>query len=142
MRQKTKDIWSKYKSEICAAAGILALYLFFFAVGITCPIKFLTGISCPGCGMSRACLHALKLDFSSAFFFHPMWITLPFVIFFLIFFKWKKKKMAFNITVCVFTALMVGTYFYRLFFFEQNIVVFSPDDSIFAKLFRYLKALF
>ena len=141
MRQKITDLWSKYRSEICAVIGILLLYLFFFAVGITCPIKFLTGVSCPGCGMSRACLHAAKLDFRSAFAYHPMWITIPFVAFFLVLFKWKKKKTAFNITLYTFALLMIGVYIYRMFFLPQDIVVFSPNKSAFAKAFQYLKSL-
>ena len=30
-------------------------------------------IPCPGCGMTRAHLAALRLDFPSAFFYHPLW---------------------------------------------------------------------
>ena len=141
MRQKITYLWSKYKSEICAVIGILLLYLFFFAVGITCPIKFLTGVSCPGCGMSRACMHAAKLDLSSAFAYHPMWITIPFVVTFLVLFKWKKKKTAFNITLYTFAALMIGVYIYRMFFLPQDIVVFSPSESALAKAFENFKIL-
>ena len=39
--------------------AVLAVALFYGALqlaGITCPIKYITGISCPGCGMTRAWL--------------------------------------------------------------------------------------
>ena len=63
----------------------LALLLLLFVAiplglhftGIGCPIKFLTGISCPGCGMTRAWLSALKLDFAQALAYHPLYWTVP-----------------------------------------------------------------
>ena len=39
---------------VSAIAVVVLLYLVLEGFGITCPIKFLTGISCAGCGMSRA----------------------------------------------------------------------------------------
>lgn len=39
---------------VSAIAVVVLLYLILEGFGITCPIKFLTGISCAGCGMSRA----------------------------------------------------------------------------------------
>lgn len=142
MRQFFKNFWSKYKAEIIAAVGIILLYLTFFALGITCPIKFITGVSCPGCGMSRACLHAAKFDFKSAFYYHPMWITIPVFAFLLIFFKIKKIKIAFNITLCVFAVMMLCVYVYRLFFLSQSIVVFTPEEGVIPRIYRAIKGLF
>lgn len=42
-----------------------------FTVG--CPIRRLTGLGCPLCGMGRACRAALHLDFAEAFTWHPLW---------------------------------------------------------------------
>lgn len=42
-----------------------------------CPIKYITGISCAGCGMTRAWLSALQLDFSKAFYYHPLFWMVP-----------------------------------------------------------------
>lgn len=39
-----------------------------------CPIRKFTGIPCPACGMSRALICFLKLDFKSSLHFHPMLI--------------------------------------------------------------------
>ena len=60
---------------LCVIAIAIA-YGGMFALGITCPIRFLTGISCPGCGMTRALLSALRFDFQAAFFYHTLWIFL------------------------------------------------------------------
>ncbi len=60
---------------ICAvvAVGALALYV----AGIGCPIKFATGISCPGCGLTRAWLEALQLHFDRAVAYHPLFWLVP-----------------------------------------------------------------
>ena len=45
----------KKRQNISALFTIAVFYLILESVfGITCPILFLTGISCAGCGMSRA----------------------------------------------------------------------------------------
>ncbi len=65
---KIKNI--KYKIFI-----ISAIFLYTFIIYImpgSCVILSLTGFPCPGCGMTRALLAALQLDFRTAFAYHPM----------------------------------------------------------------------
>ena len=64
--------WGMVKA-ICTIAGF---YLFLeLVLGVTCPILYFTGISCAGCGMSRAWMCLLHLDFAGAFYYHPLfWI--------------------------------------------------------------------
>lgn len=54
---------------ISAIAAVVLLYLVLEGFGITCPIKFLTGISCAGCGMSRAWMAVFHLDLHGHFIF-------------------------------------------------------------------------
>ena len=65
---------------ISAIAAVVLLYLVLEGFGITCPIKFLTGISCAGCGMSRAWMAVFHLDFARAFYFHPLFFTPPVIL--------------------------------------------------------------
>ena len=52
---------------------LLGVYVAFITLtGIGCPIRFFTGISCPGCGMSRAVLLLLSGHFQAAFRMHPL----------------------------------------------------------------------
>ena len=46
-------------------------------LGVTCIIKNLTGYICPGCGITRACLSALKLEIRKAWFYNPMFWSVP-----------------------------------------------------------------
>ena len=56
---------------------VCGVYAALLLSGITCPIKQWTGISCPGCGMTRAWLSVLHGDFFAAFSYHPLfWFPL------------------------------------------------------------------
>lgn len=53
---------------------VVALMRYF---DITCFILELTGIPCPGCGMTRALIAALQLQFREAFAWHAMFWSVP-----------------------------------------------------------------
>lgn len=58
-------------------AGSVLLRLFFRP---QCPILSLTGIPCPGCGMTRACFAVLRGDLITAFACHGMVWSLPLLL--------------------------------------------------------------
>ena len=68
------------KELICAVTAVVVLYTAMESIGITCPIKFITGISCAGCGMSRAWMAFLHLDIAKAFSYHPLCWLVPIAI--------------------------------------------------------------
>ena len=55
---------------------LAALMLFH----IPCPVKWLTTLPCPGCGMTRAYLRLLHLDILGAFQMHPMFWSMPILV--------------------------------------------------------------
>ncbi len=48
--------------------------------GIHCIWNHFFHIVCPCCGFTRAVLHAVRLDFASAFFYHPMFWSFPLIV--------------------------------------------------------------
>lgn len=56
-----------------AAAVVLAVWRF----QLPCVYRFLLGVRCPGCGMTRAVMAALRLDFAAAFGYHWMFWSVP-----------------------------------------------------------------
>lgn len=125
--------------SIVAALCIVFMYLCLFAVGITCPIKHVTGISCPGCGMSRAWFHALTLDFAGAFAYHPLFWLVPAALVMTVLQKRHRPARLLLYAVMV-SALAV--YSFRMADPTDTVVVFAPREGLFARLLRELLALF
>lgn len=63
------------KLSVIPLLGLLYAVMYF--MNTTCIIKSLVGYPCPGCGMTRAIIFALRLDFVSAFALHPMVWSVP-----------------------------------------------------------------
>ena len=57
------------------------LVVLYTGVGIPCVLHALTGIKCPGCGVSRMIVALVHLDVPQAFTYNPfLFITGPFLI--------------------------------------------------------------
>ena len=65
--------------------GIIIVVLFYFLsklFGSICPTYRILGICCPFCGMTRAHLAAMRLDFSTATYYNPVfYLGVPCVFF-------------------------------------------------------------
>lgn len=60
--------------------GFILLYVLISNIwGGVCIFSKLTGIPCPGCGMSRAVVALLQFRFAEAFGYHLMVWSLPFL---------------------------------------------------------------
>ena len=61
-----------YKTAMASATG-LGYLLFVRMTGIRVPCIFytVTGIPCPGCGVTRMCIRLASLDFTGAYAAHP-----------------------------------------------------------------------
>ena len=130
MRKKVKDL-------ILFIFAVTIFYGILFALGFTCPIKALTGISCPGCGMTRAFISLLNLKPSLAFYYHPLF---PLVIIFAIAFFFKEKiperVKKYGIIFIIFVFFL--TYFLRMVDPGDDIVVCRPKDSLIYKSYELL----
>lgn len=64
--------------------GIGVAYLVFVlctGLRIPCPLFELTGLKCPGCGVTRMIVSLARLDFFTAFLYNPfLFVTGPLVI--------------------------------------------------------------
>lgn len=68
--------------------GVGVAYFVFVTVtriGIPCPFRLITGLQCPGCGVSRMMLALARLDLVSAFAYNPVvLLTAPILLYCLI----------------------------------------------------------
>ena len=86
MRKRFFRVLKKYL--IVLGAGIL--YFVFTSVtkiGIPCPFYYLTGLQCPGCGVSRMMLALARLDFSHALQYNPFILLTSPILLFIIFYS-------------------------------------------------------
>ena len=66
--------------RVCLIAGIIAAALVGYVVifdrtglGMPCVLYETTGLKCGGCGLTRAAVSLLHLDFAAAFAYHALW---------------------------------------------------------------------
>lgn len=100
-----------------------------FSFGWICPVLFLTGIPCPGCGMTRALSALLAFDFPASFYWHPMLITTLICLFAAAWFVWKKNRKGLVRLAWIWAWSMILVWLVRLFFvfgpqgwFEPNVL--------------------
>lgn len=128
--------YRKYKDFIYLVMTVVFVYAIFHLVGIGCPIRFITGISCFGCGMTRAWLSLLKLDFAAAFYYHPLF-ALPPVAAIVYFTKSKINIKIYKIIMLTMITAFIIIYLYRLIFTDGDIVVFGPQNNIIFRLLEH-----
>ena len=92
--------------KIASLFGGVLLFQVYCITGVQCIFKKITGIECPGCGMTRALIACLHLNFKEAFGFHPMVFSLP--ILFLYF--WKDGELFKNkrVNIAILAVIIFG----------------------------------
>lgn len=123
-----------WKRDLGAVAVIVGFYAVLFALGVTCPIKFVTGVSCPGCGMTRAWLCLLSGKFALAFHYHPL-VWLPPVVVAVYLLRKRLPKWVVNGSLTVAGVLFCGVYLYRMFSgCAPEVVAFAPETGAMVRL--------
>ena len=113
---------------------VFILILYYAATWFTgCPIKYFLGIACPGCGMTRAWLAVLRLNFATAFAYHPLFLIGPIAIFAILFHQWIdfRKWRWLGILLII---LFISVYFLRLFVFPDHIVKLDFSEGLIWKI--------
>ena len=103
---------------------IYAILIIRFDIGIPCVFYEITGLYCPGCGITRLCLSLFEGDIYQAFRYNPIiFINLPilFILFVLnIFFKKNKNIKKITDVIIIFLATIT-----IIFGVIRNIPIFS-----------------
>ena len=127
------------KKKLIKILVLLILLVLYIVVSsltgiyIECPIHKLTGLYCPGCGLTRMIKSILLLDFYQAFRYNQLlFISLPFVIFLFVndlYSEFKGKKSFYKkIPNYIWIILIVITILYGVL---RNIFpILAPTDII------------
>ena len=130
----------KMKEALLAIGAVALVYGFFHIVGIGCPIKFVTGISCAGCGMTRAYLSLLRLDIAGAFHYHPLFVLPPLVVLLVVKGNRIPRKLYWGLMFTIIGAFFI-IYLLRLFDPEDTVVVFEPKEGLIYRIFYLLRRI-
>ena len=130
------EFLKKHKDGLLAVAMVVGFYCVLFLLGITCPIKFVTGVSCMGCGMTRAWLSVFRLDLHSAVAFHPLFWTVPVAA--AAFWLRRRYKRLGNGILAVIIAAFLVVYVVRMLDPDCTVVVFQPQNSLVYRIIRKL----
>ncbi|SFG28437.1 Protein of unknown function [Lachnospiraceae bacterium C7] len=121
--------------------GVCFIGLILHITNIGCPIKFVTGCSCPGCGMTRAWLNVLHFNFSTAFYYHPLFWVLPLLIPIMLFQDRINPKI-YKFILFLVLLLFIVVYFYRLFDPNNTIVEINFSKGCIYHLIFFIGGLF
>ena len=85
MRERAKRVLAI--SAVVLLSGCAYLFLYTTTgLGVPCIFHLITGLNCPGCGITRMILSLLKLDWKSAFHFNAvLFCMMPFFMFLFVF---------------------------------------------------------
>lgn len=127
---------------------ILLLVLGFgiiLAFNIKCLIKTSIGIPCPGCGMTRAWIEAINLNFYEAFKFHPLFLLAPILII-LIIIRGKESVGKYtnyiDISIAIIIVLFLGVYVFRMYmYFPSDVPMDINKESMLFKIIKLIKSL-
>lgn len=127
-----KQFWKNLK--ILLLIGVVYYGVTWFT---GCPFRFFLGISCPGCGMTRAWLAVLHLNFSQAFSLHPLFPLAPLLILCLLLEDQIPVRLFRGILILS-VCLFLGVYVLRMFVFPGEPVVFQPEKGIFFRFHSFM----
>lgn len=139
---RLKKIYCYFKNNgiLSIFFGFIILVFLLYIFDIGCPIRYMTGISCPGCGMTRAVDSLIHCDIKMAFHYHPLIFFLP-IIGIVFFFKDKIYTNIFNVIIIIFIIIFIAVYIIRLIDPNNNVVYIDFKHSFIYKIIsKILKA--
>ncbi len=84
--------------------GVFVFIIIINNLGITCPLLYIFNVPCPTCGITRAMISLIKLDFKEYVKYNPMALFLCIAVILMLnidFLKRKKLIYIYSISVAV-----------------------------------------
>lgn len=87
--------------------GVYFLFVELVHLPTRCFIKNITGLPCPGCGLTRAYEALFHGHLASAFFYHPLFWFVPIIFGLLVLNLWKKNERLRKISNSIYVTFLV-----------------------------------
>ena len=123
---------NQHKAAIITIAAVAGFYLILFSQGITCPIKYVTGISCACCGMTRAWISLAGGDLQRAFSYHPL-VLAPVLLIPMFIYRKKIPENYLKVMIAVVCAVFLFVYGIRMADPKDLVVTFDPKSGVILK---------
>jgi hypothetical protein len=133
-----KQVWQRCKSAVLCLLSLLAVFTVLNLLGVGCPIQYVTGISCPDCGMTRALWCLITLRFADALAYHPLCVAMPPVFALLALCTFKRRPRAQRVLLYATAAALVAVWILRLCTGDGDVVVFAPQNGLIGRVLSYL----
>ena len=122
-----------------AVIAVAALLLVYGAAQVTCigvcPLRTVFGLSCPGCGMSRAWWELLSGNLQGALRYHPLfWLPVPALL--LLYFRDRIPPRIFTGSMIFLLLLLLAVYGIRMADPADQVVRFRPESGMFFRIFH------
>ena len=103
---------SKYKSKINILIGLIMGFIYYLIVrltGITIPCLLfdITGLYCPGCGITRAAMALSRLEFYQSFRYNSMLFIVPPILLIEWYLKNKGRTKASSYILIILTVIVL-----------------------------------
>lgn len=138
IRQDIKNLWS-----VAVAVAIYAVLvnLIFHAF---CPMVIVTGLPCPGCGMTRSLFFLATGRVGQSLWIHPMGVPIAALVFYFLWNRYVLGRNAKGMKVLVIAAivLLVILYIWRMrLYFPDRIPYVYEEDNILAKTLPFYEQI-
>ena len=141
MRRIGQDVKNLWPAVLALSVYTILVNAVFHAF---CPMLLITGIPCPGCGMSRALLLLLTGHPAESVKMHPL---APLVLVILIYIGWnryiigRKSKMI-PLFAGIGIVLLVTCYLIRMYYlFPGNQPLLYMENNLFSQTIPYYKQI-
>lgn len=136
-----QDIKNLWPAAIAVVVYVVLFHLIFHAF---CPMVIVTGLPCPGCGMTRSLFCLATGRVGQSLWMHPMGIPIAGLIFYFLWNRYVLGRNAKGMKVLIIAAivLLVVLYIWRMhLYFPDRIPYVYKEDNIMAKILPFYEQM-
>ena len=129
-----KQMLRQHQNLLITVAVLIVYLALFFVIPMQCPILWLTGFSCPGCGITRALVSLCRLDFAAAWHYNPVIFYLLPAAPVLVIAELRRANKLKEAILWITIGLLIAVYLYRLLISHSPVVQADFSQGFLAKL--------